>query len=157
MIFMVLSTIFGLPGNFLLVIFALAAGYYEGFVKFDWSFLALLALSWLLGEGAEFLSSALGATRANASRRAIIYAYAGAFAGMLAGTAVLPVIGTLAGSLLGAFIAGYWGEYGQTGSRAQAQKVAINVVAGQLFGLIFKLAVGLAMAVAILLRLPIGN
>ncbi|KYZ75212.1 hypothetical protein AXX12_13675 [Anaerosporomusa subterranea] len=154
---LVLSTIFGLPGNFLLLLFAAGVGYYEGFNQLNWSFLAMLTGAWVLGEAAEFFSSAIGAKRAQASRRAIFSAYVGAFLGMLAGTAILPVVGTLAGSMIGAFAAGYWGEFQQTGSGRQARNVAVNVVIGQLFGLVFKLAVGLAMAVAILARLPIGG
>jgi uncharacterized protein YqgC (DUF456 family) len=152
---LVLSTVFGLPGNLLLVLFAAGVGFYEGFIQINWGFLAALMGAWGLGEGVEFFASAIGAKRAQASRRAVFSAYAGAFLGMLVGTAILPVIGTLAGSMIGAFIAGYWGEYHQTGSGRQARNVAVNVVIGQLLGLVFKLAVGLAMAVAILARLPI--
>ncbi|MDU4961585.1 MAG: DUF456 family protein [Sporomusaceae bacterium] len=152
-----LSSIFGLPGNFLLLLFAAAVGFYDSFDRLNWTFLAGLTGGWVLGEAAEFFSSAIGAKRARASRRAITAAYIGAFAGMLAGTAVLPVIGTLVGSLLGAFAAGYWGEYSQTGSGGQARRVAVYAAAGQLFGLVFKLAVGIAMAVAIWTRLPFGG
>jgi uncharacterized protein YqgC (DUF456 family) len=152
---LVLSSVFGLPGNFLLLLFAAGVGWYEGFNQLNWAFLAALTGAWILGEAAEFFSSAIGAKRAQASRRAVLAAYAGAFLGMLAGTAILPVIGTIAGSMLGAFAAGYWGEYQQTGCGRQARNVAVYVVIGQLFGLVFKLAVGLAMAVAILTRLPI--
>ncbi len=152
---LVISSIFGLPGNFLLLLFAAGAGYYEGFSQINGTFLAMLAGAWALGEGGELFSSAIGAKRAQASSRAIYLAYLGVFLGMLAGTAVLPVIGTLIGSMLGAFIGGYLGEYQQTGSGRQAKTVAVSVVIAQLFGLVFKLAVGMAMAIAILTRLPI--
>ena len=155
LLLLALSTVFGIPGNLLLVLFAAGVGYYEGFIRLDWVFIACLIAGWLLGEAFEFFSSAIGARRAQASRRAIIAAYIGGFVGMLAGTAILPVVGTLVGSLLGAFLASYWGEYYHAGSSSQAKRVAIQVVRGQLFGLLFKLAVGLAMAVAILARLPI--
>lgn len=150
-----LSTLFGLPGNLLVLLSAIAIGYYEGFLRIDWVFIAYLTGAWLLGEAGEFFASAIGAKKAKASRRAIVVSYIGAFVGMLAGTAVLPIIGTLAGSLCGAFLAGYWAELHQTGNGLQARKVAVHVVLGQLFGLVFKLAIGLAMAVAILARLPI--
>lgn len=153
----VLSTVFGLPGNLLLVLFAVVAGFYEGFIRLDGMFLALLSGGWLLGEGVEFFAAAVGAKKAQASRRAIVFSYIGAFFGMLLGTAILPVIGTLAGSLLGAFLAGFWGEYSQTGSSSQARRVALHVVVGQIVGVLFKLAVGAAMAIAILMRLPIGK
>lgn len=153
----VLSTVFGLPGNLLLVLFAVGAAFYEGFISLDGMFLALLAGGWLLGEGVEFFAAAIGAKKAQASRSAIVFSYIGAFFGMLLGTAILPVIGTLAGSLLGAFLAGFWGEYNQTGSSSQAHRVAVHVVAGQIVGVLFKLAVGAAMATAILMRLPIGR
>lgn len=154
---LVLSTLFGIPGNLLLVLIAVGFGYYEGFIRLDWVFLTCLIAGWLLGEGVEFFSSAVGARRAQASRRAIIAAYIGGFIGMLAGTAILPIVGTLLGSLVGAFLSSYWVEYHYTGSGRQAKTVAIQIVRGQLFGLLFKLAVGLAMAVAILSRLPIHS
>lgn len=154
---LVISSIFGLPGNFLLILFATGVGYYEGFTQVNGTFLAMVAGAWALGEGAEFFSSAIGAKRAQASQRAIYLAYLGVFLGMLVGTAVLPIIGTLIGSMVGAFIGGYLGEYHQTGSDRQARNVAISVVIAQLFGLVFKLAVGMAMAIAILTRLPIRS
>lgn len=149
------STLFGLPGNFLLVLFALGVGFYEHFVRFDWAFLTSLLGGWLLGEVVEFFSAAAGAKKANASRKAITFSYIGVFLGMIIGTAVLPIIGTLAGSLLGGFLGGYWAEYANTGSPAQARQVALYVVFGQLLGLAFKLAIGFTLAVAILYRLPL--
>lgn len=152
-ILLIISTIFGLPGNFLLVVLTLVLAVWDQFQQLSWGFVGAMALAWLIGEGIEFFASAIGAKQANASRPAIIAAYIGAFVGMIIGTVFSPVIGTLIGSLLGAFCAGYGIEYRQTGSGGQAKTVALYVVLGQLLGLVFKLALGLAMAVALIVRL----
>lgn len=147
-------TLFGLPGNFLILLVAAGYAAYEGFARFDQGFLLVLGGLFLLGEGVEFAAAALGAKRRRASRRAVAAACLGGFVGALAGSAVLPVFGTIAGAAAGAFALSYLAEYGKTGDRGQAARVARSAAAGLVAGTLFKIVVAVAMVVAVVSRLP---
>ena len=134
-------TAIGLPGNWLIFFTALGYGYTEGFVHMSSTVLLLLLGALLLGELAEFIAGALGATKENASRMAIGSAFFGG------------IVGGIAGTITGSFAAGYLAEYAATGNREKAGRVAKSIMIGQALGLIFKLAMAIGMVVLILSKL----
>lgn len=146
-------TAIGLPGNWLIFFTALGYGYTEGFVHMSSTALLLLLGALLLGELAEFIAGALGATKENASRMAIGSAFFGGIVGGIAGTGIMPGLGSIAGAITGSFVAGYLAEYAATGNREKAGRVAKSIMIGQALGLIFKLAMAIGMVVLILSKL----
>jgi uncharacterized protein YqgC (DUF456 family) len=146
-------TLFGLPGNFVILVAAAGYGWFEGFVHFNMAFLLFLGGLFLLGEAVEFGAGALGAKRARASGLAMVAACLGGVAGAVTGTLVLPLFGTVIGTVAGAFAASYLAEYGKTGSAAKAGQVARSAAVGLLIGTLFKLAVAVGMVSATLIRL----
>jgi uncharacterized protein YqgC (DUF456 family) len=150
-------TLFGLPGNLVIVLAAAGYGYWEGFARFDSGFLLALGGIFLGGEAVEFVAGMLGAKRQNASGRAVAAAFLGGVAGAVAGSIILPVLGTLAGAVAGAFALCYAAEYGKTGDRDKAARVARGAAAGLLVGTLFKLAVAIGMVTAVIARLPWGK
>lgn len=147
-------TLFGLPGNLIILITAVGYGFFENFVTFETRFLLGLGGIFLLGEAVEFLAGALGAKKAKASGRAIVAAFFGGLAGAVFGSVIMPVAGTLAGAVAGAFGLSYLAELSKTGDKEKSARVARNVAVGLLVGTLFKLAVAVGMAAAVVLRLP---
>lgn len=147
-------TCFALPGNLLIFLTALGYGFFDRFLHFDYTFLALLFGALLLGEVVEFAASALGAKKENASTRAVVAAFAGAVLGGILGSAIFPFIGTIVGAILLSFGLSYWAEYTKTGDAAKSAKVAKSVAVGLIVGTIFKITVAVGMVIAVIGRLP---
>ena len=147
-------TLFGLPGNIVIVLTAVAYGLFEDFAIFETPFLLGLGGIFLLGEAVEFVAGALGAKKAKASGRAMLAAFFGGLAGAVFGSVIMPVAGTLAGAVAGAFGLSYLAELSKTGDKEKSARVARSVAVGLLVGTLFKLAVAVGMAAAVVLRLP---
>jgi len=93
-----LITPLGLPGNWLILAGGIAYGFFSGWSKFGFGYIAFLAAVALVGEVLEFLSASIGARKFGSSRGGEVAAFVGAFAGMLVGTAILPIIGSVIGA-----------------------------------------------------------
>jgi uncharacterized protein YqgC (DUF456 family) len=142
-----------LPGNLVIVLIAAGYGLYDGFVHFDYFFLALLITAFAFGELVEFVAGAVGAKKEKASKRAIAAAVFGAIAGGLAGTALLPVLGSFIGAMLGAYAASYYAELSVCRDKEQSKRVAFSVMKGQMIGMIVKFGIAVTMVIAIILKL----
>jgi uncharacterized protein YqgC (DUF456 family) len=156
-----ISTVFTLPGNWLMVAFtALYMYLLPDDARPQVSGLVVgvaLGLA-VLGEVVEFFAGAAGAARLGASRRGVVMSLVGAALGSMAGAVfalpipiVGPLTGALAGGAAGAFAGAYLGEAGT--SRTQAERVAIGrgALLGRLLGTGGKLAIGVVMLVVITL------
>jgi len=151
------SNFFGMPGNWLLLLFAVV---YKIVLPenqqpdLSWSVIAMALLLAVLGEVWEFAASAAGAARQGGSRRGALMSIGGSLIGSLAGAFVgipVPVIGPLIGALLGGAVGAFVGAYFGERHRDHQARVAISKAAlvGRLFGTAGKLVFGLAMLIII--------
>jgi uncharacterized protein YqgC (DUF456 family) len=153
LIFGIVLTLIGLPGNFLILTAAVIYGWQEDFSHLNYAWLFLLAGMWGGGEVIEFVAGIMGAKKQQASRWAMLAAIIGSIAGGILGTGILPVLGTLLGVILGGFMASFSVEYFYTRNKLKAQQVAIGVMKGQITGMLIKLIIAVGMSVAILYKL----
>lgn len=149
-------TIIGLPGNMIIMIIALGYGYYEGFVQYTYTFLAMIALIYLMAEGIEFLAAAISGKKEKAATETLVAAFAGAVLGAVLGTAVLPLFGSMAGAAAGAFAASYVIQYWKTKDSQRSFAVAKSIMLGQITGMVIKVIFGAGMAGACIYRMNWG-
>jgi uncharacterized protein YqgC (DUF456 family) len=129
----VLPVLPGLPLTFAGMLLAAWAG---DFQQVGWMTLTVLGLLTVLSVLVDFLSTALGAQRVGASRKAIIGSIIGTFAGLL----FLPIgifVGPFAGALIGEMLHGR--ELGQ------ATKVGLATWLGLVVGMVLKVGLAFAM------------
>jgi len=147
------SNFFGIPGNWLLLIFAVI---YKLILPpemkpiITWTVLILAAVLAILGEVWEFLAGAAGAAKRGGSRRGALMAIGGSLIGSIAGAMMgvpIPVIGPLIGALLGGAVGAFIGAYLGERNRSHAERVEIGKGAmwGRLIGTAGKLIFGLLM------------
>ncbi|MCC7418666.1 MAG: DUF456 domain-containing protein [Planctomycetaceae bacterium] len=152
------ATLFGLPGNWFIVLMAAGYAYLmrDAVPQLTWHVvIATLALA-VIGEGLELLAGVLGVKKLGGSRRGMIYSVIGTIAGSIVGAMVgvpIPVVGPIVGALgcgaAGAFAGAYLGEV--TAGRHHDDRMAIGKAAliGRLLGTGGKLGVGLLMVILV--------
>jgi uncharacterized protein YqgC (DUF456 family) len=161
-----LLTVFGLPGNWVIVA---ATALYVLFSQADpplsisWQTAACVAMLAGLGEVIELMAASLGATKAGASKRGSALALIGSIVGAIVGLFVgipIPVIGSIAAALLfasvGAMAGAMLGETWKGRSLEDSWQVGKAAFWGRLFGSLAKAVVGLAMVVVVLAALLIS-
>ena len=130
-----LTTLFTLPGNWLVV--ALAAGFawlfpHEAGRGVSWATVGVAVGLAALGEVIEFAAGAAGAAKQGASRRAILLALVGAMVGSIVGVLVgspVPVLGSFIMALLGGAGGAFAGAY--LGEMWKGRTVDERIAAGQ--------------------------
>jgi uncharacterized protein YqgC (DUF456 family) len=153
------STLFMVPGNWLIVLFAalyvwlLPAGYDP---RVSWYAVGAALLLAVVGEVIEFTAGAAGAKKVGGSRRGMALAMVGAIAGSIGGAALAaplpvvgPIIGALVGGMAGTFAGAYAGEAWAGKLHADRVGVGRGAAIGRLLGTAGKLFVGLVMIVVI--------
>jgi hypothetical protein len=156
-------TLFGLPGNWLMVA---AVGFYawlgpqSGSMQVSRELVVVMAVVAGIGELLEFATGAWAARRAGGSRRAAIYSLLGSFAGAIGGAMLglpIPVVGSAVGAVLGGAVGALAGavlaETSQGQSANQSLRVGHAAFWGRLLGTAAKSIVATTMAVAILAAL----
>jgi uncharacterized protein YqgC (DUF456 family) len=154
-----LATIFGLPGNWIMVAAAAVYAYAmppEKTADFGWPVLLTLALLAALGELLEFVASALGVARGGGTRRgalmALVGSLVGAVVGMLLGVPI-PVIGPILAALLfaslGAMVGAMIGEHSTGRPLHETWQIGKSAFLGRLFGTLAKTTVGAVMVVVV--------
>lgn len=151
------SNFFGLPGNWLLLIFAVIYKLVlpeNSHPEITWMVLCILLVLAILGEVWEFAAGAAGATRRGGSRRGAIMAIVGSLVGSIAGAMIgipVPIVGPLIGALIGgaggAFAGAYFGERGR--SHADRVEIGKGALVGRLLGTAGKLIFGLLMLIIV--------
>jgi uncharacterized protein YqgC (DUF456 family) len=161
-----LTTLIGLPGNWLIVSFAALFAWLvelQAGRGVTWTTVAILAGLALLGEIVEFAAGAAGAAKQGASKRSVALAMIGAVVGSVLGLAVgtpVPVLGSfvmaLLGGAAGAFFGAYLGEAWK--GRPHESRVAAGrgAFTGRIWGAFGKLAVGAIMLVIVAWEAFIG-
>ena len=125
-----------LPGILLVFGGLFLAAWAQDFTRVGWIGLSVIGVLALMGFGADFVASLLGAKRVGASPKALIGAAIGGFIGVFFG---------LPGILLGPFIGAVLGELWARGGLAQATKVGLGTTIGLLFAAIAKLVLAFLM------------
>jgi len=140
-----LITPLGLPGNWLILVCAVAYGFATHWAKFGWVFILLLAAAAVVGEIIEALSSAIGAKKYGASTGATIAAIVGSIVGLAVGSGILPIIGTLIGAFAGAFLGAFLYEYIKLKDVDQSLRAGTGAFLGRTAAIIAKEAIGVLM------------
>jgi len=141
-----LLVLFGLPGNWLMVLSTCLFAWWQWDQRVfsGWTLVAITALA-LLGELIEFLAGMLGARGSGASWRASIAAVFGAILGAVLGTFVIPVplLGAVIGASIGAGLA-VWATEAARGEAAEhSLRRGVGAGVGQFFGTAGKIMLGL--------------
>jgi uncharacterized protein len=150
-------TLFGMPGNWLIVALAAAVAWLapeESRFAIAWGNLAVLLALAVAGEVVEFVAGSAAATHAGGSRRGALGALAGAFVGAIAGAVVglpVPVIGSAIAAVLGgaagATVGAMLGELHLGRSLDASWRVGHAAFWGRLLGTLSKATLGIVMVV----------
>ncbi|SFH95654.1 DUF456 domain-containing protein [Planctomicrobium piriforme] len=151
------SNFFGVPGNWLLLLFTIV---YKLVLPPDqtpdlsWTILLMALVMAIFGEIWEFAASAAGAAKKGGSRRGAIMSIVGSLVGSIGGAVIgvpVPVIGPLLGALVGGAVGAFAGAYFGERDRKHGDRVAIGKAAlvGRLFGTAGKLVFGLVMLIIV--------
>ena len=137
-----------LPGVWLIVLEAVAYGWWTEWEHIGIGFLLLMIAIGIVGEASEQLMSVLTARRAGASKRAAWGGLIGGFVGMflLSFLIPLPIVGSMFGALLGCFIGALIGELSVRRQLAQGTRVGLFSALGFVLGTVTKLAIAFLMA-----------
>lgn len=146
------STVFQLPGTWLMILLALLYGGYEGFRAMTWWVFVLGGAAAILGEVLEWLAGWHGTRRFGGSRWAGLAALLGSVVGALLGAAFAWGLGAIPGTLAGAFLGALAAEVAARKEPGGAIKVGLGAAAGRALGLAGKLGLGAAFLTLLYLR-----
>ena len=139
--------LFGLPGNWLMVLAASLFAWWtwDQRVFSGGTLIAIAALA-VLGELIEFFGGMVGARRAGASWRASLMGILGAILGAFVGTVAfpVPVVGTIVGACLGVGLAVWAVETSRGAHPDHSFQRAVGAGLGEFLGIVSKFALGTA-------------
>ncbi len=147
------ANVFGLPGNWLMILGAgVLAWYYSGSgvpggqAMFSMPVLVAAVMLAIIGEALEFTAGMVGAKSCGATRRGAGGALIGGVVGAIVGTFVIPVpvVGSLIGAALGAAGGAMLLEMSGGKAIGGSFKVGVGAGTGRLLGTVSKLAIGAA-------------
>ena len=145
-VFWLMLVLFGLPGNWLIVISTCLFAWWR-WEDGIFSIYTLIAVAVLagLGELFELLGGLHGAKRAGASRQGSIAALVGAIAGAVIGTFTIPVLflGTVLGACIGAGFGSWAMEVSRGRKMEESVRCGVGAGLGELLGITAKLTVGI--------------
>ncbi len=143
-VFLLLTNLVGLPGNWLMVAGAAVLTWLQwGHAPFGMWTLVATALLALIGEIVEFIAGYAGARRAGTSKGAANLAILGGLIGGFAGVTIpIPFIGPLLGACLGAAAGAIIGETRRGTAFHPALKSGAAAGAGRFVGTVAKLGIG---------------
>lgn len=137
-----LSSIFGIPGNWIALLLAVLFGWWEGFGAIrPWVIALGLALC-AAGEAMEFAAGYFGAKRFGSSTWGGMAAVLGAILGALIGAAFGYGLGAIPGTVLGAFAGALAVELVRQRHAGNAVRAGFGAAVGRAFGLASRLACG---------------
>jgi len=139
------SLIFGLPGNFIILGASVLYGWYGGFREITVRVIIILVVLALAGELIEFILGVLGAKKYESSNRAIAGSIVFGIVGGIMGAPFFFGIGAVIGAFAGAFAGAILMELTQGKKMDEAIKSGWGTFLGRVAGTISKGAVGIAM------------
>ena len=159
---LVVSTIVGLPGGWILLFSAIALEAFDislglGPTTFGWWFIALAGGIQIGSEVVEFAAGALGAKYGGASKRGMWGSVFGGIAGAILGTFLIPIplFGSLLGSVIGSFGAAYAVEIRELDNK-NAIKSATGAALGRTIGALGKVGLTLSMLIVLTASMTIN-
>ncbi len=144
-----ISHVFGLPGNFIILADSLLFGWYDGFNEVSVKILIILLGLALLGELVEFIVGVLGAKKYKSSNKAIVGSIVFGIIGGILGIPFFLGIGAVIGAFIGAFVGAFLVEFFLEKKVDRAMKSGWGAFVGRLAGTFFKGAIGIAMIVIV--------
>ena len=139
------SVVFGLPGNFVILGASILYGWYGGFQEITVGIIIILIVLALAGELIELLLGILGSKKYESSNRAIAGSIIFGIIGAVLGAPFFFGIGAVAGAFAGAFAGAIIVELSQGKKMDVALKSGWGAFIGRVAGTISKGAVGIAM------------
>jgi len=139
------SLIFGLPGNFIILGASVLYGWYGGFHEVTVKTIIILIVLALAGELIEFLLGILGSKKYESSNRAIVGSIIFGIIGAILGAPFFFGIGAVVGAFAGAFAGAIIVELSQGKKMDEALKSGWGAFIGRVAGTISKGAIGIAM------------
>ena len=139
------SLIFGLPGNFVILGASMLFGWYGGFQEITVKIIIILIVLALAGELIEFLLGIAGSKKYESSNRAIVGSIIFGIIGAVLGAPFFFGIGAVVGAFAGAFAGAIIVELSQGKNMDEALKSGWGAFIGRVAGTISKGAVGIAM------------
>lgn len=136
------SSVFSLPGNWIMLLLALFYGWGEGFRAMRPWVLATGFVLFAAAEVAEHLCGYLGARTFGGSRWSGLFALAGAIAGALLGAGFGYGLGAIPGTVLGAFLGALASEFYRQRHAGRAAMAGLGAALGRAVGLGAKLGSG---------------
>lgn len=140
-----ISLIFGLPGNFVILGASMLFGWYGGFQEITVKIIIILIVLALAGELIEFLLGILGSKKYESSNRAVVGSIIFGIIGAVMGAPFFFGIGAVVGAFAGAFAGAIIVELSQGKKMDEALKSGWGAFIGRVAGTISKGAVGIAM------------
>lgn len=151
-----ISHIFGLPGNFIILGASILFGWYGGFKEITLTTLIVLLALTLLGELIEFIVGILGAKKYKSSNKAIVGSIVFGIIGGILGIPFFLGIGAVIGAFIGAFVGAFFVEFVLEKNVDRAMKSGWGAFLGRLAGTFFKGAIGVTMVVIVIVNV-LGN
>lgn len=143
--FWLVLVVFGLPGNWLIVISTcLFAWWRWGDGVFSiYTLIAIIVIA-IIGELVEFFGGIRGAKKAGASWPGSVAALVGALTGAVIGTFLIPILllGTLIGACIGAGLGAWAIEFARGKKIEESVRYGLSAGLGELFGITSKFALG---------------
>ncbi len=143
----VFLSLFGLPGNFIILILAAAYFLLTGALFSQLWFLLLLLLLAGAGELLEFGGGVWASRRYDVPRNVFITSIAGGILGAFIGAPFFFGLGALVFSLLGVYLGGLLAEYQRDQDWNGAKEAAKVLLLGRVGGSFMKIVIGIPMAV----------
>jgi hypothetical protein len=137
-----LSTMIGLPGNWILAVAALVVGLVTGFAKLTVAHLFVCAGFALLAEVIESLLGVVIVAKRGGSKLGMIGSIVGGFAGVILGGGLLPPFGSVILGFVGAFFGAVFGEILHNPDMKIALHVGFWSFIGRMTALAAKLSCG---------------
>ncbi len=142
-----ISHLFGLPGNFIILADSVLLAWYGGFKEITVKIIIILAVLAILAEVIEFLLGVAGAKKYKSSNKAIVGSIVFGIIGGILGIPFFFGIGAVIGAFLGAFAGAFIIEFLFDRNFDKAVKSGWGALLGRVGGAISKGAIGLTMIV----------
>jgi len=145
--FGLISHVFGLPGNFIILGASILLAWYGGFHNVTVTVIIVLIALALLGELVEFVLGIYGAKKYKSSNKAIAGSIVFGIAGAVLGLPFLVGIGAVIGAFIGAFVGAFLVDLFIQKDIDSAVRSGWGAFIGRVGGTVSKAALGMAMIV----------
>ncbi len=145
MIFGIISILFSLPGNVIILAAALLYGFLTDFKELGLSQYIILSIILIIGETVENLAAAIGAKKYGASGAGMVGSIIGGIIGAILGATFLLGLGAIPGVFIGVFVGAVVTEVFKGKKLREAVRAGVGAFWGRAFGILVKIIAGLTM------------